>query len=234
MSLALSVLAAGCFIIDPSANQSTFEALGPVAERQLTIFWWILIGGAVVLVLVGAALIYSIVKFRRRSEEEIPKQVHGNTRLELLWTIIPAIVVMGFAIASINTLYYSANVPKDSEKTITLEARMAKYWRQIPNHVKEGTAPQFKTWIKRNMLNNPEVCPSEKCRRSCAAGEWKWKSLKARLYRAGIPKRDHWVYIQHASSSKGHLVITTEAVNEILKHRQARRKKPGRSKQSQK
>ena len=128
MSLALSVLAAGCFIIDPSANQSTFEPLGPVAERQLTIFWWILIGGAVVFVLVGAALIYALVKFRRRSEEETPIQVHGNTRLELLWTIIPAIVVMGFAIASINTLFYSANVTKDSEKTITLEAIGHQWW----------------------------------------------------------------------------------------------------------
>ncbi|MED5449955.1 MAG: hypothetical protein VX982_02490, partial [Chloroflexota bacterium] len=76
MSLAVAVLATGCFIIDPNANQSTFEALGPVAEKQLTIFWWILIGGAVVFVLVGAALIYALVKFRRRSEEESPKQVH--------------------------------------------------------------------------------------------------------------------------------------------------------------
>ena len=127
MSLAVAVLATGCFIIDPNANQSTFEPLGPVADRQLTIFWWILIGGAVVFVLVEAALIYALVKFRRRSEEYVPKQVHGNTRLELLWTIIPAIVVIGFSVASIDALFYSADVPKD-EPSITLEAIGHQWW----------------------------------------------------------------------------------------------------------
>jgi cytochrome c oxidase subunit 2 len=127
MSLALAVLATGCFIIDPNANQSTFEPLGPVADRQLTIFWWILIGGAVVFVLVEAALIYALVKFRRRSEEYVPKQVHGNTRLELLWTIIPAIVVIGFSVASIDALFYSADVPKD-KPSVTLEAIGHQWW----------------------------------------------------------------------------------------------------------
>ncbi|MBE42078.1 MAG: cytochrome c oxidase subunit II [Chloroflexi bacterium] len=128
MSLALAVLATGCFIIDPNANQSTFEPLGPVADRQLTIFWWILIGGGVVFVLVEAALIYALIKFRRRDEDELPKQVHGNKRLEILWTIIPAIVVIGFSIASIDALFYSADVPKDSDKTVTLEAIGHQWW----------------------------------------------------------------------------------------------------------
>ena len=127
MSLAVADLTTGCFIIDPNANQSTFEPLGPVADRQLTIFWWILIGGAVVFVLVEAALIYALVKFRRRSEEYVPKQVHGNTRLELLWTIIPAIVVIGFSVASIDALFYSADVPKD-KPSVTLEAIGHQWW----------------------------------------------------------------------------------------------------------
>ncbi|SVB16368.1 uncharacterized protein METZ01_LOCUS169222, partial [marine metagenome] len=75
-SLIFGVVATGCFVIDPNANQSTFEALGPVADRQLTIFWWITAAGAVVFVLVEAALIYALFRFRRRHDEELPKQIH--------------------------------------------------------------------------------------------------------------------------------------------------------------
>ena len=113
-------------------------------------------------------------------------------------------------------------------ESLTLETRMAKHWCSIPNQVKEGSVNQFRTWIKKNWLSKPEICPSEKSRRSCASGEWKHKSLKARLYKAGIPKNEHWVYIQHASSSKGNLIITRDAVNEILKQKQAAKKKPNR------
>ena len=82
----LSIAAMGCY---PDHNLSTFDPRGPVAEAQLIIFWWILIGGLIVTVLVEAALIYAIFKFRSKSADEMPKQVHGNTRLEILWTVIP-------------------------------------------------------------------------------------------------------------------------------------------------
>ena len=69
----LSFVAMGCY---PEHNQSTFDPKGPVAEAQLVIFWWILIGGVIVTVLVEIALIYAIFKFRRKNEDEMPKQVH--------------------------------------------------------------------------------------------------------------------------------------------------------------
>ena len=36
--LTISMVLAGCY---PEHNQSTFDASGPVAERQLNVFWWI-------------------------------------------------------------------------------------------------------------------------------------------------------------------------------------------------
>ena len=100
----LSIAAMGCY---PDHNQSTFDPKGPVAEAQLVIFWWILIGGLIVTVLVEAALIYAIFKFRRKSDDEMPKQVHGNTRLEILWTVIPAIFLAIIMVPTIQTLFYA-------------------------------------------------------------------------------------------------------------------------------
>ena len=46
----------------PDQNMSTFFTDGPVAKRQLDVFWWIFAGGMIVTVLVEGALIYAIFK----------------------------------------------------------------------------------------------------------------------------------------------------------------------------
>ena len=72
----LSIAAMGCY---PDHNQSTFDPRGPVAEAQLVIFWWILIGGLIVTVLVEAALIYAIFKFRSKSSHHTNSVLHIRT-----------------------------------------------------------------------------------------------------------------------------------------------------------
>ena len=49
--------------------------------------------------LIVVFVLYSIVAFRRKPEDEEPAaQFHGNTPLEIIWTIIPLIIVIGFGI----------------------------------------------------------------------------------------------------------------------------------------
>ena len=107
--LAISTVLAGCY---PEHNQSTFDARGPVAERQLDIFWLILAGAAIVFVLVEAVLAYSIIKYRRKDESVNPKQIHGNAKLEFIWTSLPALMLIIIAIPTINTLFYPQPIHK--------------------------------------------------------------------------------------------------------------------------
>jgi cytochrome c oxidase subunit II len=51
----------------------------------ITVFFVVLIFGAV---------IYFTAKYRRRSEEERPPQIHFDMRLEILWTVVPLILAM--------------------------------------------------------------------------------------------------------------------------------------------
>jgi cytochrome c oxidase subunit 2 len=49
----------------------------------------------VIFVIVQGLLLYSIFRFRVRSgDNSIPPQIHGNTRLEIAWTLAPSIVVI--------------------------------------------------------------------------------------------------------------------------------------------
>jgi cytochrome c oxidase subunit II len=48
---------------------------------------------AVVFVVVSALLVWSVLRYRRRNDD-LPKQTHGNTLLELTWTAIPTVLVL--------------------------------------------------------------------------------------------------------------------------------------------
>jgi cytochrome c oxidase subunit II len=51
----------------------------------------------VIFVAVEGALAYALVKFRKR-KHAVPAQIHGNTRLELGWTIGAAVILLGLAV----------------------------------------------------------------------------------------------------------------------------------------
>ena len=50
-----------------------------------------------IFVLVGGFLLYSAIRFRERPGDPDPPQTHGSTKLELGWTIVPILIVVGIA-----------------------------------------------------------------------------------------------------------------------------------------
>jgi cytochrome c oxidase subunit 2 len=99
----LALLASGC---EPfSSPQNTFNPAGDVAEKQrwyfLFVMWPALVIGVGVL---GACVLIPLRFRRKRGDPGLPKQTHGNTPLELTWTILPAllmVVVGAFTVAGI-------------------------------------------------------------------------------------------------------------------------------------
>jgi|TARA_B100000745_G_scaffold298002_1_gene245870 cytochrome c oxidase subunit 2 len=126
LSLALlTLLLTGCY---PDHNQSTFDPRGPVASEQLEVFWWILVGGFIVFLLVEAALIYAIFKFKVKNESDIPVQTHGNHTLEIIWTAIPTVLLIILMVPTIQTLFYMYEAPKTTLPEHTLEAIGHQWW----------------------------------------------------------------------------------------------------------
>jgi cytochrome c oxidase subunit 2 len=50
------------------------------------------VAAAVVFVLVEAAIVFAVVRYRRRSDM-LPPQFHGNNLLEVVWTVVPLLIV---------------------------------------------------------------------------------------------------------------------------------------------
>ncbi|HEY0995920.1 MAG TPA: cytochrome c oxidase subunit II, partial [Gemmatimonadaceae bacterium] len=61
--------------------------------------------GTLVFILVEALLIITLIRYRKREGSPEPKAVHGNTRLEILWTVIPALILVFIAIPTVETIF---------------------------------------------------------------------------------------------------------------------------------
>jgi len=77
----------------------------------------LMIGGGV-FILVQGLLVYSVIRFRNRAGDTTDgPPIHGNTTLEIVWTIIPAIIVIFLAIISYD-VWVSNQTPKENENMV--------------------------------------------------------------------------------------------------------------------
>lgn len=86
---------------------TTFDPAGPFAEQIDSLFWlvfWIATG---IFVLVMGGLLVILVFFRDRGKNgaKEPKQLHGSPKLEVLWTVIPALILAGIAVPTVSTIF---------------------------------------------------------------------------------------------------------------------------------
>ncbi len=72
--------------------------------------------------LVEGGIILMALRFRhRKGQERMPKQIHGNTRLEVGWTILPAVVIAVVTVPTIAMLWDLARDPSPDALQVTAE-----------------------------------------------------------------------------------------------------------------
>jgi cytochrome c oxidase subunit 2 len=99
---ALSVmvlLVAGCGSFGPPAAVTT-------EGRDIEwLYYFVLAVALIIWALVTGLILFAIVRYRRKpTDTELPPQIHGNNVLEIVWTVIPTIVVAILFVFSFNTL----------------------------------------------------------------------------------------------------------------------------------
>ncbi len=68
-----------------------------------------------VFIIVECLLVYALIRFRKRSGDSgEPKQVYGNSRLEIVWTAIPVLLVLTLFILTVSTASAVAAPPAAS------------------------------------------------------------------------------------------------------------------------
>lgn len=91
--------------------QTTFHPVSEYGASQNAVFantlWWTM----GILLLVVVLTLYAAIRFRERPESPEPQHVHGNTVLEIAWTLIPAIIVVLIAIPTVRTIFENQQAP---------------------------------------------------------------------------------------------------------------------------
>ncbi|SES39657.1 cytochrome c oxidase subunit II [Salipaludibacillus aurantiacus] len=110
LPISFILLLSGCGV----ENLSALDPQGPVAEMQYSLIQLSLYIMIFVLVVVFAIYIFVIVRFRERpGDTHIPKQVHGNRTLEIIWTTIPILLLLMLAIPNVMDTFTLADMSVD-------------------------------------------------------------------------------------------------------------------------
>jgi cytochrome c oxidase subunit 2 len=123
--VAAALAVAGC--ADDAPND-TLDPAGPEAETIADLSNYVFIVAGVVFVIVQALIVYAVLKFRRRrddTDEELPDQIHGNIRLELGWTILPALVLGLVALFTVPVIF---DLNDEPEGAMQVDVWGQKYW----------------------------------------------------------------------------------------------------------
>jgi cytochrome c oxidase subunit 2 len=130
--LVVAAIALTAYLIyySPGASVSespmtTIDPRGPAADLIQDIYalvWWLALA---VFIIVEGLLVFAIVKYRGRSTKghgslDRPKPVHGNTRLEIVWTIIPALILVVIAIPTLAGIAELAEEPGDDALVVNV------------------------------------------------------------------------------------------------------------------
>jgi cytochrome c oxidase subunit II len=108
---------------------NTLDPAGPVAQKQADLYWLVFWIATVVFVLVEGILVFALFRFRRRSSDDVPRQIHGNTRLEIMWTILPALLLAGVAVPTVGTIFDLARRP--SGDVLEVDVTGHQWWWEV-------------------------------------------------------------------------------------------------------
>lgn len=134
--LTLATIALGACSADAPLNFLHPE--GPIARRADKL-WDLTFGIAtVVFILVEGALVFIIVRYRQKSRADAPRQHHGNTKLEIVWTIVPALLLVFVAIPTVGGILFLSAKPAGA---LEVEVIAHQWWWEYryPNGVVTAT-----------------------------------------------------------------------------------------------
>jgi cytochrome c oxidase subunit 2 len=96
-----ALLVAACA---PDAPQDVLKPEG-LAAREADRLWRLVFPiAAVIFFVVEGVLVFAIIKYRHREGREA-KQFHGNTKIEVALTAIPALILAGIAVPTVRTIF---------------------------------------------------------------------------------------------------------------------------------
>jgi cytochrome c oxidase subunit II len=139
--LALAAVAAPAALAD-NGGFTLIEPSSPQAEGIQSIFWFVTVFAVLIFLLVEVALVLFVVQYRRKKRDrfEDGANIHGSTRLELMWTAGPVVIlalIAGFVFVQLSEVSDppEAQAGLDDSLTVGVVGRQFSWQYEYPNGV---------------------------------------------------------------------------------------------------
>ncbi|MFC7063721.1 cytochrome aa3 quinol oxidase subunit II [Halobacillus seohaensis] len=113
MPLSLVLFLSGC------SELAVFDPKGPVAQTQNDLILYSLIFMLFIVVVVFGAFAYVVIKYREnrpgRKNSDYDPDMHGNNKIEIIWTVIPLVIVIALSVPTVDSLYELEKPPEASD-----------------------------------------------------------------------------------------------------------------------
>ena len=111
------------------ADLSALNPQGPVAQDQYNLIIIAIVIMSIVCVAVFAIWFYVLIRFRRRKgDNTIPKQVEGNHKLEVIWTVVPILLLIVLVVPTVQQVFGQAKDYSDDPNAIQVKVTSHLYW----------------------------------------------------------------------------------------------------------
>ncbi|WP_332644819.1 aa3-type cytochrome oxidase subunit II [Aeromicrobium sp.] len=144
MKLAILAFAVVALSACSPKGKTDLERLGlPVAGSDRSQpMWELWLGGwiavLVVFVLVFGLIVYAMVRFRRRSDDEVPVQIRYNLPIEALYTFAPVVIVAVFFFHTVTSQNEMLEKVKNPDHTVEV---VGSKWQWGFNYLSESAVP---------------------------------------------------------------------------------------------
>jgi len=131
-----AMLLAGCAALEPPA------AVTSQGQDTRNLYDFVFIIAVAIFVLVEGLIVFAVVRYRRKpTDTELPPQIHGNSVLEIIWTVIPTALVVVMFFFSWNTLNKVDAV--SPTPAVTVRAVAAQFEWEFDYLAPDGQTVQF-------------------------------------------------------------------------------------------
>jgi len=156
-ALVLVVLGAGTALGGTPGQPSPWEMnfqppATPVMEFIENFHFWLLVIITAIVAVVTVLLLYVMIRFNAKANPK-PSKVTHNTVLEVVWTVIPVIILVGIAIPSFRLLYDQLELPAGD---LTVKATGTAQWTWTYAYPDNGGFS-----FDSNMLQDNELKPGQ-------------------------------------------------------------------------
>ena len=113
----------------PAAGSHMFSPVSTPAHSIYRLALFVLLVSAAIFLTVFSLLVYSIIKYRRRSSDDgrEPPQVYGSNQVELAWIVVPVLIVVVLFLATARVIHVVQD-PRLPPGTMEVTAVGHQFW----------------------------------------------------------------------------------------------------------